>query len=368
MKIKIIQQVYLPYKGGGVGREFYSLMENENHFKFKFVPLILTKKQGFINIKQIKEINQFFKKENPEIIQIRGGLTDCINTLIAAKLFNKAKIYTVIHGLNREIINYNFFKRIISIFIIEPLIFLVSDFISFVYKGGEKRFFILLDKRKVLQPNYNHCPDWILPQINKREEFKSQFTNTYNKLLGIYVGRINYEKGLFYLAKALLEIDKNNDLSNKLKFHFIGEGPYLEKMKEMLKPLILKKTVEFFGFQENVKDYLFAADFFVSPSLHENFSISILEAQFSMLPVIATDVGGNKQIVNNNITGFLIKARSSIALIRKIKEVLNMEKNNLENMKIQSHKIIYSNFNKFKLLNILNDNYKKILKIDKVDS
>ena len=68
-------------------------------------------------------------------------------------------------------------------------------------------------------------------------------------------------------------------------------------------------------------DFLFASDFFIQPSLHENHSIALLEAMAAHLPAIATNVGGNTEIIESSITGILVQPFSEVELYDAIKEI-----------------------------------------------
>ncbi len=92
----------------------------------------------------------------------------------------------------------------------------------------------------------------------------------------------------------------------ELKLWIIGEGPERAKLERVVGDFALDDKVVFWGFQENVKPFLDAADAFVLPSLSEGFSISLVEAMLCGLPCIVTNQGGPAEIVEHGKTGFLI--------------------------------------------------------------
>ena len=81
------------------------------------------------------------------------------------------------------------------------------------------------------------------------------------------------------------------------------------------------RRVIFAGQQEQIQAYLNASDFFLSPSLHENLSISILEACAAKLPCLVTDVGGNGEIIESGKNGLLIAASSTDALASGLRKM-----------------------------------------------
>jgi glycosyltransferase involved in cell wall biosynthesis len=77
------------------------------------------------------------------------------------------------------------------------------------------------------------------------------------------------------------------------------------------------------GRRENVVDLLYASDFFILPSWHENFPISLLEAGQAGLPAIATPVGGIPEIVEHGRTGLLVPVHNPQMIVDAINQLLN---------------------------------------------
>jgi glycosyltransferase involved in cell wall biosynthesis len=135
----------------------------------------------------------------------------------------------------------------------------------------------------------------VVPHVNKK--FSSE------DIIVTFLGRMIYSKGphiLYEIAEELLSKYQN------LYFIFAGNG-------EMYKKLLSQKqsNIYFTGTLEKpeIKDLLSATDIFVHPSLHhEGFPNVILEAGASGCAVVATDMGGTKEIIINNETGILTQA------------------------------------------------------------
>ncbi len=122
-------------------------------------------------------------------------------------------------------------------------------------------------------------------------------------LIGI-CGRLSPEKGC---TEALDIFHKANKSFDRLKLFFIGEGPMLEELRQKVDSLGLQNEVIFIGYQKNVSPFYEALDILLSPSKTEGLSNVILEAMAHKIPVIATDVGGNSEIVTHNYNGILVK-------------------------------------------------------------
>jgi glycosyltransferase involved in cell wall biosynthesis len=109
-----------------------------------------------------------------------------------------------------------------------------------------------------------------------------------------------------------------------IRFAIIGDGPLRGELERQAKELGIADRVTFFGFQRRVADYVAACDLLVSSSRdNEGCSNSILEAMALDVPVVATDVGGNGELVQDGKTGYLIPVGNDVALAAAIERVFN---------------------------------------------
>lgn len=147
------------------------------------------------------------------------------------------------------------------------------------------------------------------------------------KLLGktssFVIGTIaewHYNKGLFYFLEALKDY-WNKDNSDIV---LIGSGENRDKPK--LLAYIKENNIQNIHLHEfipNAANYLKAFDIFILPSLKEGLPYTILEAMLAEVLVIASAVGGIPEIIDDNISGFLIKPKNNQQLADKIDFVIN---------------------------------------------
>jgi len=103
----------------------------------------------------------------------------------------------------------------------------------------------------------------------------------------------------------------------------VGDGPQRQALEELAVSLGLAEQVVFFGYQRRVADFLAACDVLVSASRdNEGCSNSILEAMSLGIPVIATDVGGNPELVKDGHTGYLVPVDDAAALAGAVAHAL----------------------------------------------
>ena len=156
------------------------------------------------------------------------------------------------------------------------------------------------------------------------------------KFTALCVSRLTNRKGIEYLIRAIWQLyEKNKDIYLEI----VGEGDEKEKLEKLVEKLNLGGAVNFAGFvsHEKLPEFYHRADVFVLPSINEGMSNTLLEALASGLPVIVTDTGGTKELLEEGVNGYLVRMRDAgeiaekIGLIRKNGELkIKMGKESLK--------------------------------------
>ncbi len=103
----------------------------------------------------------------------------------------------------------------------------------------------------------------------------------------------------------------------------VGDGPQLDHLESLARKLKIDAAAHFLGRRDDVPDLLAACDSFILSSLSEAASLSIMEAMAAGLPVAATDVGGNAEIVQHCQTGLLSPRGNAVALASNLRLLLD---------------------------------------------
>ncbi|MDZ4683676.1 MAG: GT4 family glycosyltransferase PelF [Planctomycetaceae bacterium] len=148
-----------------------------------------------------------------------------------------------------------------------------------------------------------------------------EYSGPATKPVAIAVARLSAEKDFPTLLRAMALASQQMP---DLQLQIVGEGPERTKLESLTRELGLTSRVEFLGERRDVPELLKQAGFFVTASLTEGISLTLLEAMAVGLPVVATDVGGNPEIVEDNITGLLAPAGQPDALAAAM---VNMARN-----------------------------------------
>ena len=160
------------------------------------------------------------------------------------------------------------------------------------------------------------------PNLESRILIRKKFNITDDKCVLLFLGRLNAEKGIFDLSKAVSEIIEEN-LDNNLHLMFVGPDEENIKDQFYLKYSNLKKIVTFVNFTNEPEKYMAAADIFCLPSHREGFGMAALEAAATSLPVINSNIYGLSDAVEKNITSLAFEVGSISQLKQNIKRLMN---------------------------------------------
>lgn len=140
------------------------------------------------------------------------------------------------------------------------------------------------------------------------------------KVIITFVGRAIEAKGV----QDLLEAIKNLDFVSNLEINIIGEGNYLVNLKKMAKIFGLK-NVNFLGKKEHgeIIEILSKTDIFVNPSYTEGLPTSVIEAGACGCAVIASNVGGTCEIIDNGIDGYIFEPKDTQELRNLLEDLIN---------------------------------------------
>lgn len=137
------------------------------------------------------------------------------------------------------------------------------------------------------------------------------FTGPADKLTAITVSRLSPEKDLGTMLYAVKQVVQQIP---QFRLLIVGDGPERERLKQIAAELHLTTHVEFLGERKDIPQLLSQAGFYVSSSLTEGISLTLLEAMSVGLPVVATQVGGNPEIVQQPETGALVPSANPALL------------------------------------------------------
>jgi glycosyltransferase involved in cell wall biosynthesis len=136
-------------------------------------------------------------------------------------------------------------------------------------------------------------------------------------LMVLYVGRLEQEKGVDLLIRAWQQVEVPG-----VKLIIVGDGPERDSFARLARSAPGQRAIDLAGPTTDVRTYFQAADLFVLPSRSEGISYALLEAMASGLAVVATDVGGNREVICDASVGTLVRPLDPPALTEAVTRLL----------------------------------------------
>lgn len=204
-------------------------------------------------------------------------------------------------------------------------------------------------KRELLQAGFSKEKIELIPNGVDIERF-SPVTKSVKKMLReelklpdgnivIYTGRLESGKGLEILLNSWREVSNQFP---KAYLVIIGEGSLIHELMQMNRSSA-GGQVYFLGKTDGISRYVQAADIFVLPSLAEGLSNALLEAMSCGLAVVATNIGGTREIIIDNDNGLLVEPGNALELSKKISSLLPDE-SEIERLGRKARKTIEDNY------------------------
>ncbi|MCK4257796.1 MAG: glycosyltransferase family 4 protein [Halanaerobiales bacterium] len=252
------------------------------------------------------QLKKILKENTIDLIHIHGAP----ELIILVKMINrKIPILFTVHGFHgpRKSWDYLGCAKVCNRF--------ASKVIT-VAKVEEE---ILIKKRiqpKIIQTIHNGVPD------PKKLELKkpSDLNKISGKLIIGAIARFETTKGINFLIDAYSSIQEKYP---SLHLVIVGSGSKETELKNQVNQLNLNDKITFTGYQKNVHDYLHIYDIFVIPSLHEAHPLVLMEGMGHDKPIIATEVGGIPEVIEDGKNGLLVPPSNSNALAKAIQKLLD---------------------------------------------
>lgn len=358
--MKILLHVISPNKIGGTRTVWRDIKDSYLSQKYELIDFIQEDLCGMNPFKSIKFIYKYRKlinEQHADLIHITGLGYSAFLMCVAARLSNVKHILIGIHAYMTENTKLSGIKRFMFGHIIEPLSVNLSSGVFTVCQNALKNPTLSRCKRnKVLGVVYNKYPNIDCASFVRgkfREEIGVVNKNT---LMVSVVGRVVEDKGHRYIIDAIKQMNIYDDFV----FVIVGSGDYIKVYEHELEREIVNKKVVLLGNRSDVPQILYDTDIFLFASLHENHSKVLLEAANMECAIVATSVGGNVEIIEDERNGILIPSRNSEAIVNALIKLQNenlretLKKNAVKDLSIKySEKEtigeldkIYKNFDK----------------------
>ncbi|MFH0820054.1 MAG: glycosyltransferase [bacterium] len=261
------------------------------------------------------------KKEKIEIVNAHWILPTGLVTLLARVFFRRPLIVTS-HGPDILVLKGRVFDwlRKITLKKAEAVTFISKTFA----KQATNSYNIDLSKVAVISMGVD--TELFCPSIEFKKQGEKQLIQKFGFLptqpILFFVGSLAKHKGIDYLIQAMKKIVLKFPSTNLL---IAGEGHLRTDLEKLARNLGLERKVFFLGGINNkdLPPFYNLVNVFVLPSLVEGLPVAIMEAMSCGCPVIATPVGGVADLIENGVTGLLIKTKSEEAITQAVIKLLS---------------------------------------------
>ena len=292
---------------------YYAIPKNNNFLKYLRSNNHIEIAERALKLNDILNLIKFIKSNSIEIIHAHGKGAGIIARIV--KFFiNKPLIYTF-HGIHLKC--HSFFERLI--YLIYEYLFGWIDSMKILVSKSEKYYaksskIYLGSKSTIINNGVLNRPKKFSLYINDLEEKSSRIS----KITVITICRLVKQKNIEEIIWIALKMPK-------LEFILIGDGPLMPEISNLITKLKIE-NVFLLGQKDNIFKFLYEADIYLSTSFYEGLPISILEAMSVGIPIVASNVIGNCDTIENGKSGFLYDLKNIDMAVNYLQKLANNKK------------------------------------------
>lgn len=275
------------------------------------------------DLKALIELYKYFKNQKPDIVYTftpKAGLLGMMASFLS-------RVPVRIHNIVGMPLMEATGKKFILLKFIERLTYFFSTNL-FCNSFGLKKFInenlTKKDVKVIAQGSINGVDTEFFKNtktLDEQELIRDKFKIDKKDFVITFVGRIVKDKGINELIEAFVNLSKKY---NNLKLLLVGDyEEHLNPIKNENKILIDSlDSIITVGFQNDIRDFLSITDLFVLPSYREGLPNSLIEAGSFGIPLLATNINGCNEIIDDGITGILVEKKSAKKLEEAIDKLL----------------------------------------------
>lgn len=310
-------------------------------FDIQRSPFSINNMRAYRQLKQIMIEGQF------DVVHCHSPMGGVLARIAAKSVGVKRVIYTA-HG-------FHFYKGapLINWILYYPIEKLLSRFTDILITINKEDF---LAAKKFGKCRVEYVPGIGVDvdkskQAVKRDIIRKELGIGDKDIVIVSVGEMNKNKN-HSLGISAISLLRNKSV----KYIICGRGNREKELKRKAESLGIQDQVLFLGYSNNVREILQSADIFLFPSLREGLSVSLMEAMAEGLPIIASDIRGNRDLVIHNEGGYLHQPRDVEGFSRCLTTLIQ-DKEIREKMGHRNREVI-RNFDEAIVRNRMNELYK----------
>lgn len=262
-----------------------------DYLKNNNIDIVFLNKHKGLQLSIVKQLIDCFKDFKPDVVHTHLYAAKYAQ-LAAIALGVKAKIHTIHNvashsdGKANQMVN----RLLFSVFNVSPVA-------------------LSSDVKKTVVDFYGLEPNKVPVVLNGVPVEKCKPVDCYKEKAVniIHVGRFSEQKNHKGLIRGFIEA---HSIDSDLQLFLYGEGELQEEIKKAVEDANAEDCIHFCGTTDDIYSVMHTADMFVLPSLWEGIPMTMIEAMGTGLPIIASNVGGIPNMINNGEDGIIIDLKS----------------------------------------------------------
>lgn len=286
------------------------------------VPIKVIDESKLNTLRILIKLNEIVKKQNPDIIHVHHTKEHFLGYLSTVLYKKKVQLIRTMHGLHAVRSGLTLYRLLRSSVVVGLDKILVKYFTNALIA-------VSIDLRSHLK--YTMVKKYLIYNSLDVDQYLC-CRNEQSKIVDKY--RPNGKKVFWIGATARLVRPKNIEMlidagellkKNKIPFQIsiFGDGPLKSTLKERIVRQNLEREIILHGFVDGIIDIIKALDVTVLCSIHEGLPMALLETMVLETPVICTNVGGMKEIIENEISGLIVGSNDVVGLANALLSLHN---------------------------------------------
>lgn len=305
------------------------------------------------NLKSYVEIKKLIENENYDIVHTHTPNASAIVRVACKNLKkNNLKVIYTAHG-------FHFYKGgpIKNWLLFFPVEWLCAHWTDVLITINKEDFLLaqycMKAKKIEYVPGIGIDIKKFSEQKHERKTIRKELGIKPEEIIILSVGELNYNKNHEVVIRAIKKLKRGD-----VHYFIAGQGKLKDFLKGLSKKLGLEKQIHLLGFRDDVVRLYQGADIYVLPSFREGLNVSLMEAMTRGLPVICSDIRGNRDLIEEGRGGILCRPNRSDEFYKAIETILNNSDMQKQMVSFNREKI--KSFDTVTVINELNRIYKNV--------
>lgn len=283
------------------------------------------------NVKAYKMLREIIEKEQFDLIYCHTPVGAMLARLAGISARKKGtKVIYMAHGFHfysgAPLLNWMLYYPV------EKFLSRFTDGLITINQEDYRRAQKFHAGKTVLIPGVGIDLDKFQKKEPTRQKIRNKLGIPEGKIILMSVGELTKRKNHMVVVEALAWLKEYDIL-----YAICGDGPLKAQLRAKAEEIGVRDRLKLLGFRKDIAELHKAADIFVFPSLQEGLPVAVMEAMASGLPIVASKIRGNEDLISNNQGGYLVNPKKSEQIAKAIEKMIQnpkkrekMEERNLE--------------------------------------